>query len=220
MDNFDQLPEPGYATFMLSIFGNDLERELDQLRRELNIRVGSNVGEIGGGDGDAAQSMSHFVGPLGKVYVTEIDREKVAAMLRRVQKEHISNITVLHSDDPTCNLPPLSCDSIYIRSAYHHLTDPENFLHSVYEALRPDGLVAVIDFTPVVWMKPWTPPGIPSDRGGHGMPKGILVREMEEAGFVLRQKIDRWFGRRYCYIFYKGEYFSEHSRYIDKALLG
>ena len=35
-------------------------------------------------------------------------------------------------------------------------------------------------------------PGVPENRGGHGMPKALLREELERAGFVLDQEIDPW----------------------------
>jgi ubiquinone/menaquinone biosynthesis C-methylase UbiE len=191
---------------MLNYFYNTFEKEMDMLRRELGVRVGSNVGEIGGGDGEAALSMAGYVGPLGRVYVTELDENIVEFMMHKFRREKISNITALLSEHDDCKLPPLSCDTIFMRAVYHHFIRPGTFLDTVYAALRPNGIIAVIDFSPVFWMNPWTPKGIPKNRGGHGIPKHILVDEMAEAGFTLRQKFDRWSGRRFCYIFYKPDY--------------
>jgi len=63
-------------------------------------------------------------------------------------------------------LPAGCCDAILLRGVYHHLTEPTAALVSLRRALRPGGRLLVIDFAPVWWLAPWTPKGIPKDRGG------------------------------------------------------
>lgn len=83
-------------------------------------------------------------------------------------------------------LPAGCCDAILLRGVYHHLTEPTAALVSLRRALRPGGRLLVIDFAPVWWLAPWTPKGIPKDRGGHGNRPETVLREAEAVGASLR----------------------------------
>jgi len=45
--------------------------------------------------------------------------------------------------------------------------------------------------------------GVPSNRGGHGIPKKILVEELTAAGFKLDKSFDDWPEDGYCLLFRK-----------------
>src|SRR6185312_16508979 len=83
------------------------------------------------------------------------------------------NITTLKAADGDTNLPPESCDSIFMRLVYHHLTKPADVDASLFRSLKPGGLLAVIDEEP----RPGSPrvEGVPENRSGHGVPRKILI---------------------------------------------
>jgi hypothetical protein len=83
---------------------------------------------------------------------------------------------------------------------YHHFVDPAAMRASLWRALRPGGLIAVIDISP---QRSWRDlPDVP-DRGGHGIQPGDLVREMTSQGFEVVLREDDWNGDsdRYCVVF-------------------
>jgi SAM-dependent methyltransferase len=94
-------------------------------------------------------------------------------------------------------LPASCCDAIVLRRVYHHLTDPAAINVSLWRALRPGGLLAVIDI----------PPPFFSGRGGLGVPAQNVVDEVTASGFELRQLHSDWPGRgplaSYCALFRK-----------------
>jgi hypothetical protein len=114
----------------------------------------------------------------------------------------VENVTLLRGAAAHANLPNACCDAIVLRRVYLHVTKPAEFNDSLFDALGPEGRVAVIDFTPRAWMF-WLPrlEDVPADRGGHGTPPEILQREMTAAGFKLIKHIPDWSWRDYCSIF-------------------
>ena len=103
-------------------------------------------------------------------------------------------------------LSPDCCDGIFLRQVYHHLTDPFAMDRSLYRASRPGGRLAIIDFEPNQLPGQPAPPGVPANRGGHGVPKKIVAKELTEAGFVLVKTVDWPISRvirHYCMLFIK-----------------
>lgn len=185
---------------MLHLFTN-YEREAGELARELGIISGSKVAEIGGGEGEMALVTAEIVGQSGEVYVTELDPEKISVLKKIISKVNPGNIKVVPGSQRTLNIPENHFDAIYIRAAYHHFTCPDELASALLRALRKDGKIAIVDFEPGVWSRPFRPAGVPENRRGHGMPKKILIKEMEDAGFSLVKTIKPWHGRFYCCVF-------------------
>ena len=68
---------------------------------------------------------------------------------------------------------------------YHHLSDPAAINASLLRALRPGGVLAVIDFEPPFFL----------GRGDFGVPAKSVIGEVTGCGFELLRLIDDWPGR-------------------------
>jgi len=181
------------------------KKEADKLATLLNWQPGSVVAEIGAGEGGLTLAAAERVGPTGRVYTTELDPEKLSKLesLAAAQKAH--NIIAVKAGEAETNLPRGCCDSIFMRRVYHHFTQPEEEDASLFQSLKPGGLLAVIDFQPGEGPGSLTlPKGVPKNRGGHGMPKQLLIDELTAAGFqALSASIDWPGGKDYCLVFRK-----------------
>jgi predicted methyltransferase len=176
-------------------------KDADKLATLLEWKPGSVVAEIGAGDGGLTLAAAERVGPTGRVYTTELDATKLAKLesLAAAQKAH--NIIVVKAGKAETNLPRECCDSIFMRQVYHHLTQPAEIDASLFQSLKPGGLLAVIDQSPQKGTKP--PKGVPKNRGGHGMPKQLLIDELRAAGFQALTTPNYWHGEDYCVVFRK-----------------
>ena len=173
-------------------------KDADKLATLLNWKAGSVVAEIGAGDGGLTLAAAERVGPTGRVYTTELDPKKVAKLesLAAAQKAH--NIIAVKAGEAETNLPHECCDSIFMRRVYHHFTKPAQQDASLFQSLKPGGLLAVIDMLPEKGTKP--PKGVPENRGGHGMPKQLLLDELEAAGFQAVTTPTYWHDEDYCVV--------------------
>jgi predicted methyltransferase len=175
------------------------QTDAERLATLLKWQPGSDVAEIGAGEGQMTLLAAERVGPTGHVYTTELDPGKLAH-LKELAAQH-QNLTALPGAQDTTNLPADCCDSIFLRRVYHHFTEPAKIDASIFQALKPGGLLAVIDFPP---HPGWSPPaGVPKNRGGHGMPQKILIDELTAVGFKLATIPADWPGDDYCVIFQK-----------------
>jgi predicted methyltransferase len=176
-------------------------KDADKLATLLNWKPGSVVAEIGAGDGGLTLAAAERVGPTGRVYTTELDAKELAKLesLAAAQKAH--NIIAVKAGEAETNLPDECCDSIFMRDVYHHLTKPAEIDGSLFRSLKPGGLLAVIDMEPAPGSS--IPKGVPKNRGGHGMPKQLLIDELTAAGFQALTTPTYWRGKDYCVVFRK-----------------
>ena len=191
------------SAIALPVCGQDYQAESARLATLLHWQAGSAVAEIGAGAGEMALDVAQQAGPTGHVYATEVSSEKLAHLRELAAKEKDHNITVIEGSQSATNLPPECCDSIYMRRVYHHFTEPQEMDASLFRSLKPGGLLAVIDFPPRSWLPPV--PGVPANRGGHGMPKDILIQELTRAGFQMVSEPANWPDGNYCVVFRKPE---------------
>lgn len=182
--------------------------EMPRLRQVLALKSGLTVADVGAGRGDVTVALAAEVGPGGHVFSTEIDREALERIRATVAAARIDTVTVVPAQARDTGLPTGCCDAVLLRRVYHHLTDPASTNIDLLRALRPGGVLAIIDFPPMLsWLWPWVPTGAPQNRGGHGVAAHFVVEEVTASGFELVQVIDDWPGRgplaSYCVVFRK-----------------
>ncbi|HKV62004.1 MAG TPA: methyltransferase domain-containing protein [Candidatus Acidoferrum sp.] len=162
---------------------------------------GTVVADIGAGDGSYAFAAVGLVGAAGRVYATEIDAKKLAELRAEVAKRKLTNVIVVESKEADTNLPAGCCDAIYLRRVYHHLTKPAEFDAALVRSLKSGGRLAIIDFPPRTGLDPVE--GVPSNRGGHGIPEKIVIEELKAAGLTVEKIVEDWPENDYCVVFVK-----------------
>jgi len=175
--------------------------EVERLAAWLEIQPGTRVADLGAGDGTFAVALARRVGPSGHVYATELDAERLADIRRAATEAKLSNVTVIEGAVSRTNLPEACCDALFSRMVYHHLTDPAAINADIFRALRRGGRLVVIDFEPGGIMNWIGRPETAERHGGHGTPKGTVLKEVTAAGFQLIRGPESWRGRTYAVLF-------------------
>ena len=106
------------------------------------------------------------------------------------KKEGLTNVTVIEGGADRTNLPSACCDALFMRDVYHHVTAVEAFNKSLYESLKPGGRLAILDFRPSPGSKVF--PGVPENRGGHGIAPNLIEDELKAAGFIHVRTVENW----------------------------
>lgn len=174
--------------------------EFELIVEALELEPGTTVADVGAGGGDWVVKLAQFVGKKGHVWATEVDDDEIENIEDEVLDAFLNNVTVVLGDQSGSGLPPSCCDAILLRLVYHHFIQPYEMRADLLRALRPRGLIAVVDVTP---QSSWRElPEVP-DRGGHGIEPEDLIREMTSAGFEVVSRQDNWNGDedRYCVVF-------------------
>jgi ubiquinone/menaquinone biosynthesis C-methylase UbiE len=180
------------------------ESEIQRLAKVMNWKPGQVIADVGAGEGEIGFAAAGIVGETGKVYLTELDEEKFAALQKDVGRRKLKNAVILAAAEKETKLPDNCCDAIVLRRVYHHFTAPAEMDASLLRSLRHGGLLAVIEFPPRKSLTASDPvKGVPANRGGHGIPKKILVDELTAAGFKVEKTFDDWPEDDYCVLFRK-----------------
>ncbi len=188
------------AVFAVGVRG-DAAGEIGRLAELMGWKAGTVVADIGAGDGAYAFAAVERVGAAGRVYATEIDAKKLAELRDEVAKRKLANVVVVESKEAETNLPAGCCDAIYLRRVYHHLTKPAEFDAGLVRSLKSGGRLAIIDFPPRAGLDPVE--GVPSNRGGHGIPEKIVIEELKAAGLTVEKIVEDWPEGSYCVLFVK-----------------
>ena len=176
--------------------------ETAEIYSALQLETTSRVADVGAGAGRFSLELARVLAPDGYVYSTEIDIAKLAGIRVAVTEAGLDNVTTLESSADKTGLPPGCCDGVFLRTVYHHLTEPEAVAADLFSAVRPGGRLAIIDFEPRGWLSLLSPvEGVDEGRAGHGMSQDAVVKELTAAGFVLDARHDEWSAGNYCLVF-------------------
>jgi len=118
----------------------------DRIMDALGIGEGSVAADLGAGGGWFTVRLARRVGPNGKVYAEDIQPQMVEATRRRVQREALRNVETILGTPVDPKLPPGSIDALLIVDAYHEVEQPVTLLRNIAKALKPTGVIGVVDF--------------------------------------------------------------------------
>jgi SAM-dependent methyltransferase len=166
----------------------------DAIFAAAGVHEGATVCEIGAGDGALSIAAARVVGAGGRIYTSELGEGRVKTLQDKAAESGLAPIIVIAGDEGKTNFPDGACDALFMRNVYHHFADPAVMNASIWNAVKPGGRVAIVDFTP-----PGEEATRPADRdkdGMHGVSPESVSREMKDAGFeTLSSELgtQRWF---------------------------
>jgi predicted methyltransferase len=149
----------------------DSVSEAETVMRLAGIRPGMFVADIGAGEGYYTVRLAPLVGSSGRVLAQDIVPETRDNLARRVQRENLDNVAVKLGQPNNPMLPAASFDRVFMIHMYHEIERPSEFLWHVWDSLKKDGRVVVVDADR------------PTDR--HGTPPRLLVCEFAAVGYEL-----------------------------------
>jgi len=167
----------------------DAELEAPKLADVLGLKPGMTVADVGAGFGPMTVVIARSL-PSGQVFTTDIGARQLKVIREYVDREGLANVTVIEGAAESANLPAACCDAVFLRLVYHHVGAVDPFNRSLASALKPGGRLAIIDSVPAPGSK--LPNGVPANRGGHGIPMDVVIREIEAAGLIHVRTIEKW----------------------------
>jgi SAM-dependent methyltransferase len=122
----------------------------DQIMDVLGIADGSAVADIGAGSGWFTIKLARRVGPRGRVYAQDVQREMLDAIRRRVSREGLQNVETVLGAGTLPNLPAGALDAVLVVDAYQEVDaeDRVAFLKNLAQALKPSGRIGIVNYKP------------------------------------------------------------------------
>lgn len=161
----------------------------DEVVRQMNLRAGDVVADIGAGDGVFTRRFAVAVGPAGKAIGVEIDSSAVRKMTADARRLNLSNYEarLVPPDDPM--LAPNSVDVIFLSDVYHHINDRVNYFARAKQTLKPGGRLVIVDFVRN------------RNNDEHSVIKEEVLDELRRAGYRLVKESELLAPRQYFFTF-------------------
>ena len=147
--------------------------------KSTNVKVGTAIADIGAGTGFFTRLFSAAVGDKGKVYAVDISPRFIDHIEKHAKQDGLKNIKTVQCEENSVALPPASIDVAFTCDTYHHFEYPASTLASIHKALRPGGLLVIVDFERIEGKSKAFIMG--HVRAG----KEVFLKEIEAAGFKL-----------------------------------
>ncbi len=125
------------------------EERGDLLLRELGLRPGMVVADIGAGTGYYARRIAPLVGAGnsgGMVVAVDVQPEMIQMLGDLAKKANLPNIKPVLATVDNVNLPAASVDLAIMVDVYHELAFPYEVMESVVRALKPGGRVVYVEY--------------------------------------------------------------------------
>ena len=117
----------------------------DKILAAIGVKTGMVIGEVGAGHGRYTVHLASKVGPSGKVYAEDIDRDSVDHLRRRCKMAGFANVEVILGETDNPLFPKGEIDLVFMILTYHHLAHPVALLKSLIPSLKPGATVVVVD---------------------------------------------------------------------------
>jgi len=188
-----QATHPVSGRRIASVMGHEGAAWLERPEREqeeapskaiaaLNIRPGEVIADIGAGSGYYTLRLADVVGARGRVYATDIQREMLALIKKKIDARATGNVELVLGTETDARLPAAAIDLALMVDVYHELAQPQTFLRSLAAALKPDGRLVLIEFRKEDASVPIRPE--------HKMSVREARMELEAEGFRFDRVID------------------------------
>lgn len=164
---------------------NEREREerCSLMLANLGVKPGMTVCDMGCGNGFHALKIAEMVGKKGMVFGVDVQPEMLKLLRDRFEKKGIENVVPILGSYHNPHLPKNSVDLILLVDVYHEFSHPEYMLRAMRDALKPKGVIVLVEFR-------LEDPDVPI-KLLHKMSKVQVKKEMEANGFKLVKQFDK-----------------------------
>jgi protein-L-isoaspartate O-methyltransferase len=122
------------------------EEQSSKLLKMLELKPGMVVADVGAGSGYHTFRMAERVGPAGKVYAVDIQKEMLDIIRKRMKQQKLSNVEPVQGTLTDPKLPANSVDLILLVDVYHELSHPFEMTEGMVKALKPGGRLVFVEF--------------------------------------------------------------------------
>ncbi|MHB8973513.1 MAG: class I SAM-dependent methyltransferase [Pirellulaceae bacterium] len=163
--------------------GREIYDKRNEAVEACGIKEDMAIADVGAGTGLYTRLFAAKTGPKGKVYAVDIAQKFIDHIVRSCQEEKLNNVVGVVCKADSVELPANSVDLVFICDTYHHFEFPQSTMRTIHAALRPGGIVCLVDFERIEEVSSaWT-------LGHVRVGKEGVRKEVEEAGFELVDEV-------------------------------
>jgi precorrin-6B methylase 2 len=176
------------------------EREQEErtslLLKELDLKPGMVVADVGAGSGYLSRQMATRVAPGGRIVAVDIQPQMLDLLVKVAADPRYSNIEPHRGAVDDTRLPAASVDLAIMVDVYHELEFPYEVLESIVRALKPGGRVAFVEYrgedfnVPIKSVHKMTERQIRLEAGHHALVWERTARRLPWQHLVLFRKAD------------------------------
>ena len=152
------------------------EERGDLLLRELALKPGMNVIDVGAGTGYYSRRIASLIKPTGKVFAIDVQPEMVEMLNAVAKQPAFANVKPILGTEKSIALADGVADLAIMVDVYHELEFPSEMLASMTRALRPGGRVVFVEYRT-------EDPRVPI-KALHKMSEAQIRREAEHNGLT------------------------------------
>lgn len=120
----------------------------DHLVRELYLKPGDRVADLGCGSGAYTIALAREVGEVGQVYAVDVHREQLHTLAGTLERQNFMNVEILWADiEKGIPIDAYSLDAVVMSNVLFQLSDIDAALSYVAKILKPEGELLVIDWS-------------------------------------------------------------------------
>jgi precorrin-6B methylase 2 len=122
------------------------EERTDLLLRELALKPGMVVADVGAGTGYIARRMATAVGASGAVFAVDVQPEMIEMLKALSSKAKLPQIKPVLGSVKDVKLAASSVDLAIMVDVYHELEFPSEVMSSLIRAMKPGGRVVFVEY--------------------------------------------------------------------------
>lgn len=149
----------------------------ERLWKEVGLKEGEVVVDVGAGSGFFSFPAASAVGPLGHVFAVDVSRELVELVRERSEGRDLRNVEAVLSTSKRIPIEDAVADVVLLANVLHGL--PPSTLDEAIRLLRPGGRLVNVD-----WRKKPTAEGPPV---AHRLSEAEATRALSERGLRPRR---------------------------------
>lgn len=122
-----------------------LVTHVEEVLRRVGVSEGAVVVDFGCGAGQFSLTAARLVGPGGRVYAVDVERDLLATLARRARFEGLDHLETLpvEREPGTEHLPTRSADVVLLYDVLQFIKQPVELLRALKEVLKPGGVLSV-----------------------------------------------------------------------------
>ena len=113
--------------------------------KTIGIRPGMIIGEVGAGSGRYTVHIASRIGPDGRLYANDIDRDALNVLRRRCTGHGFNNVEIVTGTVTETGFPAKAMDLVVMVNVVHCLAEPVALLRNVGTSLKPGGQIAIVE---------------------------------------------------------------------------